>query len=216
MSLDLGRLEQVKRLPGGIVQARCPACAEGGHDRSGEHLRIFADGRFGCCIAPKDRPHRQRIFALAGDKEAGAFTVRVSDDPVPAVPHSVRDALKVFPGTPGTIAIEEAKAVPTVPSFGQLTFGTGGTDFLLPRAYDEEESIHNLHGSSSHIYKLEDLDTCVLAVPGQLRMPHFRADGTLVIPYDSPERYHWWRKGGQSVQATRSELEAMKPNKGRE
>jgi hypothetical protein len=28
-----------------------------------------------------------------------------------------------------------------------------------------------------------------------------------VIPFDSPERYHWW-KGGQSVAVTRRECEA--------
>ena len=214
MSLDLGRLDQVKRLPGGVVQARCPACAEDDHDRSGEHLRIFADGRFGCCIAPKDRAHRQRIFALAGEKETGAFTVRVSDDPVQVLPHSVKEALKVSPGTPGTVAIEEAKAVPTVPSFVELTFGTGGTDFLLPRAYGEEENIHSLHRNSSHTYKLEDLDACVLAVPSQLRMPQLLADGTLMISFDSPERFHWWKKGGQSVAATRAEVEATNKEAG--
>jgi hypothetical protein len=68
MSLNLEKLENVRKLDNGIVQARCPACAEGGNDRKGEHLRILADGRFGCCIHPKDGNHRKRIFALAGDR----------------------------------------------------------------------------------------------------------------------------------------------------
>jgi hypothetical protein len=25
------------------------------------------------------------------------------------------------------------------------------------------------------------------------RLPFLTADGTLVIPFDSPERYHWWK-----------------------
>jgi hypothetical protein len=25
------------------------------------------------------------------------------------------------------------------------------------------------------------------------RLPFLAADGTLVIPFDSPERYHWWK-----------------------
>jgi len=37
------------------------------------------------------------------------------------------------------------------------------------------------------------------------KLPYFMADGTLVIPFDSPERYHWWR-GGQSVSATMQEV----------
>jgi hypothetical protein len=66
MSLDAAKLEKVRELAGGVVQARCPACAEAGHDRSGEHLRIYPDGRFGCCVHPKDSEHRKRIWALAG------------------------------------------------------------------------------------------------------------------------------------------------------
>ena len=67
MSLNLNKLEKVRKLENGIVQARCPACAEGGNDRAGEHLRIYPDGRFGCCVHPKSGEHRKRIFALAGD-----------------------------------------------------------------------------------------------------------------------------------------------------
>lgn len=45
MSLNVAKLEKVRELAGGIVEARCPACAEGDNDRSGEHLRIYPDGR---------------------------------------------------------------------------------------------------------------------------------------------------------------------------
>ncbi len=73
MSLDIAKLEKVRELAGGIVQARCPACAEGGNDRSGEHLRIYPDGRFGCCVHPKDGEHRKRIWALGWRPPAGNF-----------------------------------------------------------------------------------------------------------------------------------------------
>src|SRR5688572_12334123 len=66
MSLDQSKLEKVRRFGNGSVQARCPACAEAGNDRTGNHLRIYPDGRFGCCVNPGDRQHRKRIFALAG------------------------------------------------------------------------------------------------------------------------------------------------------
>ena len=35
--------------------------------------------------------------------------------------------------------------------------------------------------------------------------PHFNASGDLVIPFNSPGRYHWW-VGGQSVEDTLREL----------
>ena len=78
MSLNLEKLEKVRKLTGGVVQARCPACAEGGNDRSGEHLRVYPDGKFGCCVHPKDRDHRKRIFALAGIRERQEIRVKVA------------------------------------------------------------------------------------------------------------------------------------------
>src|SRR5512142_3003416 len=77
MSLDPAKLEKVRELAGGIVQARCPACAEGGGDQKGEHLRIYPDGRYGCCVHPKDGEHRKRIFALVGLRKPGTFTLRL-------------------------------------------------------------------------------------------------------------------------------------------
>jgi len=35
--------------------------------------------------------------------------------------------------------------------------------------------------------------------------PHLLADGTLVIPFKSDPKYHWW-KGGQSISQTRAEM----------
>lgn len=64
-SLDQARLEKVKRT-GNKITARCPACAENGGDRAGNHLVIFPNGKFGCAAAPGDSEHRRRIFALVG------------------------------------------------------------------------------------------------------------------------------------------------------
>jgi hypothetical protein len=36
-------------------------------------------------------------------------------------------------------------------------------------------------------------------------VPHLLADGTLVIPFGSPRRFHWW-DGGQSISETRAEI----------
>ena len=40
------------------------------------------------------------------------------------------------------------------------------------------------------------------------KLPYLTAGGTLVIPFDSPERYHWWKPDGerQSVATTLAEV----------
>lgn len=63
--LDLTRLEKVRRIGQKII-ARCPACAEGGGDRRGDHLAIFSNGKFACAAYPGDSEHRRRVFALVG------------------------------------------------------------------------------------------------------------------------------------------------------
>ena len=65
MSLDLSRLENVKRDADGTIHAACPACREAGKDKTGNHLLIHPDGRFGCAMHPGDGKHRKRISALA-------------------------------------------------------------------------------------------------------------------------------------------------------
>jgi hypothetical protein len=96
MSLNVAKLEKVRELGGGIVQARCPACAEGDNDRSGEHLRIYPDGRFGCCVHPKDGEHRKRIFALVGNRKPGNFSPRIQTPSAMPAAQSVKTALTGF------------------------------------------------------------------------------------------------------------------------
>ncbi len=70
MSLNIERLENVKNRDLRIV-ARCPACAEQGHDSKGNHLSVDKQGRFSCVIYPGEpgTSHRKRIFALVGIKD---------------------------------------------------------------------------------------------------------------------------------------------------
>jgi len=81
MSLDISKLENVRKR-GGKAIARCPACAQVGHDQKGEHLLINANGSFGCVVNPGDsadaKEHRKRIFALCGDREIKPLAVRPS------------------------------------------------------------------------------------------------------------------------------------------
>lgn len=63
--LDLSLLENVLDLRGKKT-FRCPACAEEGHDRAGNHGVLFQDGRFSCV---RDPGHRVRIWELVGIRE---------------------------------------------------------------------------------------------------------------------------------------------------
>jgi hypothetical protein len=71
MSLIVYKLQNVQTR-GKRMTARCPACAEIGADKKGEHLVINDQGQFGCVVypghSPAARDHRGRIFALCGDR----------------------------------------------------------------------------------------------------------------------------------------------------
>ena len=209
MSLDVAKLEKVRELAGGVVQARCPACAESGGDRKGQHLRIYPDGRFGCCVHPKDSEHRKRIFVLAGYKlhlpSPGTFTFRLKTPSALPATRSVKAALTTFrSGTLGTPFPDSVLGVPSVPTGPVTDFGTPGTgnSELRARARVDSPTDHIYIGGDFH-GELKDLESGVPSVPklgvaeppsahGE-RLPFLTADGTLSIPFGSPERYHWWK-----------------------
>jgi hypothetical protein len=221
MSLNVAKLEKVRELAGGIVQARCPACAESGNDRSGEHLRIYPDGRFGCCVHPKDGQHRKRIFALAGNRQPGDFSLRLKTPSALPAAESVM-AVLTAPGS-GTLGTLKTESVATAKKVSQASqaaasnpmslqseyFGTLGTPFFNPRAYAREDTTN----IDTPVYMCKDIENTVPSVPTSLptatgeKLPFLTVGGTLSIPFDSPERYHWWR-GGQSVAATLAEVRA--------
>jgi len=204
----MDRHEKVVRLANGGVKARCPACAEGGSDRKGEHLRISPEGKFGCCVFPGDHDHRKRIFSLAGDHRPKEIKVRVAGGGAATVQSGILGRLRkpVEPGkhsdgSDGVPAVQtefeeirtartaERESVETVIEESR----TGRTGYsLLTRNAVETDSI----------YKLVEFDTPVrsvraLAAPAtdKPRLPYLLSDGTLVIPFNSPQRYHWWTGG---------------------
>lgn len=193
MSLEIAKLEKARELHGGIVQARCPACAEGGHDRTGEHLRIYPDGRFGCCVHPKDGEHRKRIWALVGCKTSGAaagkFTLRIK---VLAYGHHSAS-------TPARSVKAALNAFDTVPITPNLDSRTPRTPKVKLRAHTREDcsAIHIDKGNI--LEELKDSESAVRAVLTGERLPFLTADGTLSIPFDSPERYHWWKPDGERM-----------------
>jgi hypothetical protein len=85
MSLDVSKLQNL-RMRGGKSTARCPACAETGGDKKGEHLIINPQGHFGCVVYPGNGPdakeHRRRIFALCGDRKIKPLMVRQAQETV--------------------------------------------------------------------------------------------------------------------------------------
>jgi hypothetical protein len=233
MSLNLSKLEKVRYLAKGSVEARCPACAEGGHDRKGEHLLIKPDGRFGCCANPKDREHRKRIFALAGDTAPRSIKVKP-----PAVKVAAPAVMSGVFGRLGRVFASPAKAdnssdasdgvgkvQPELDGF--RTLRTGETE-----SSQDEQSESRTFRTPPNIYTCgaenQDRDVCIeiqgvpvrASVPSEpgprlveseqgvrgVRMPYLTPGRTLVIPFDSAERFHWW-KGGQSVAETRAEVE---------
>jgi hypothetical protein len=69
MGLSLEKLRNVKHR-GTVIYAQCPACAEKGNDKKGNHLFINLQGQFGCVVFPgkMGAQHRKLIFELAGEK----------------------------------------------------------------------------------------------------------------------------------------------------
>lgn len=74
--IDQSKLENVKHRADGSFKARCPQCAVEGSDKSGNHLLIKPDGKFGCAVYPGSAgdEHRKQIFALVGIKESNLGT----------------------------------------------------------------------------------------------------------------------------------------------
>lgn len=98
MALDISKLKNVTKGPGGGVRAGCPACAAKGEDTQEEHLYIYKDGRFGCAKYPKDKSHRSVIAKLVG-----APRVATRSMVVPVRPFKVKNhILKKTFGTNGT------------------------------------------------------------------------------------------------------------------
>lgn len=264
MGLDLNKLEKVVDLADGAKRARCPACAEQGQDKKGEHLRIYPDGKFGCCVFPRDREHRKRIFALAGERVRQSIKVQVAKaspagtvqrgilsrlgeafatpattdapdgvievEPMPDGPDGVSEVETQKAGrTPRTGASESSGDVPQaadelrtgrtgeMKSNGDLfddlrTQRTPQYSYTCtqPEAREDKEDAYKLKGFGEGVRSVRESGAAVKPPePAGLprRWPFLTPDGTLSIPFDSPERFHWW-KGGQSVKETLAEVRA--------
>jgi len=214
MSLDRTKLNKLRQLGGGGWQGQCPACAETGQDRTGEHLRISPEGKFGCCVFPGDRKHRSGIFALAGDSRPKTIKVRVaSAKTLPAVQLDLLGRLgRVFESPEGRT---EGGKGETEEATG--TSGTLGTGTYLLRIEEKDQYIYIKDNrgpvpSVPTVQHQEQFETGVPSVPRTVQLPYLTGSGDLVIPFNSPERYHWWKGKGQSIRRTFSELRERKEN----
>jgi hypothetical protein len=153
MAIDLSKLENIKQ-HGSKIIARCPACAETGNDRKGEHLFIEQSGRFGCVVFPGNdgHKHRQRIFELAGIKTGvpSGFKIRkpspiasdnkpIQKDILGRLGHiqstHARKAIDVTPPIK-EIPREPLISVPAVPDDSQFSFTPNEQEML--RGIDAE------------------------------------------------------------------------------
>jgi len=221
MSLNLNKLEKVVDLGDGGKRARCPACAEGRQDRKGEHLRIYPDGKFGCCVFPGDPEHRKRIFVLAGEHRPSGIKVRVAaaktGESVQSglfgrlgrVFRSPEPILKQADASDACCEVEpvsqEARTPRTGDSESDATLiddsRTGRTGVQNSRVYPEKVLVVDNNMST-----LKEFSGDVRSVrDDKPEFPHLLTDRTLAIPFNSPDRFHWW-KGGQSIAETRAEV----------
>ena len=78
--IDTGRLRKVKTGESGRIVAQCPVCALGGSDKTGNHLVVYPDGRFGCVAnpGPEGKEHRRAILKEVGREDDGKTRKRVT------------------------------------------------------------------------------------------------------------------------------------------
>ena len=236
MSLNLEKLEKVRKLDNGIVQTRCPACAESGADRTGEHLRIYPDGRFGCCVHPKDRAHRKRIFALAGVHKRQEIRVQIATPQAAKMiqPEVLGRLGRVFASGPapnattgGTVGTIQYSYMCEKNNYMYIRKDYRSGVLNVPEQQEAEDCDHAVPAvpmlsvavqSGAGVPSvpagavLPESPGSVAAVPssGGERLPYLTAGGTLVIPFNSPERYHWWKPDGErlTVEQTMQEVRA--------
>ena len=141
MSLDTAKLEKVRELAGGIVQARCPACAEGGGDRKGEHLRIYPDGRYRVLCPSEGWGAPEADFCPGGGEAQEAGDIHTAgEDAAGNAGGQVGEGGfgRLRSGTLGTPKTESENGVPGVPTSPAADFGTLGTGNSKLRARARE------------------------------------------------------------------------------
>ena len=110
-------------------------------------------------------------------------------------------------GTPKTESVSRLEAK-------QVEFGTLGTPNSNPYAYENGDGNTHVH------YMYKDKETAVPSVPTcddiavmEQTAPSITPGGDLRIPFNSPEKYHWWKGGDRlTLEQTRAEIETNDPS----
>jgi hypothetical protein len=85
-----------------------------------------------------------------------------------------------------------------------VNLGTLGTGTYSLRIEENEICIHKVIDNRTSVPNVPTIEPWqqsetgvpsvpVLPRPGSVRLPYLTPSGDLVIPFDSPERYHWWK-----------------------
>ena len=142
MSLDLAKLNNVRKGADGGVKAGCPACAALGQDNRREHLYIYPDGRFGCAKYRGDRAHRAVIAKLVGDGKAVKAKSHIVIKPF-SYPERAKKADSGTTGTPfyNLRALAKRIIVSSIDSLGIRPLGEIGLQKAVPTVPEIDKSL---------------------------------------------------------------------------
>jgi hypothetical protein len=142
MSLDLAKLNNVKKGADGGVKAGCPACASLGQDNRKEHLYIYPDGRFGCAKYRGDRAHRAVIARLVGDGRTVKASSHIVIRPF-SYPESTKKADSGTTGTPfyNLRALAKRIIVSSIDRLGIRPLGEIGLQKAVPDVPETYKSL---------------------------------------------------------------------------
>lgn len=220
MSLDISKLENVKEKHSHI-RARCPACAEQGHDHKGNHLSIDEQGRFTCVLYPGEggKCHRKRIFELTGIKGHMKKSIKIK---VPKCKLN-QNKTSLFTdsdnhnlGRLGRVNHTRGESAVICKNI----LGRLGRLFITPPYIDLKKNnnnkkeyeiavpaVPNETEGDCHATPTKSIDETMNLDQTAWPPPYINKSGTLVIPFNSDPKYHWWN-GGQSIRDTLRELGA--------
>lgn len=151
MPLDPAKLVNV-RTAAGKTTAQCPVCASNGKDQKARnHLVVFADGKFGCCVDNSPEHYRQ-IWLLAGDGNSGEHATQ-EQAPEPKVELDRTWPESSLAGLLLDHSYWEGRGVPASVleplRGGVATKGQMGGRYVLP-VFGDDGLIHGFTGRSLH------------------------------------------------------------------
>lgn len=225
MSLDLSKLENIKENRSHII-ARCPACAEQGRDRKGNHLSIDENGRFTCVLysGESGREHRKRIFKLVGGKGQMNTSIKVKVPQCKSNQNKTtlfNDSDNCNLGRLGRVNLTHKESM----VIEKDILGRLGRLFITPHIDSQKKKNdickeYEIAVPSVPTEPMANADKptaaeaealyermCIMGEncePEEVK-PYVSDFGILVIPWNSARKYHYWNKG-QSVCNTLKEL----------